>query len=240
MNTERTKYFYNNFSDTFIKYYGKTLQVYSPSDMKSYLKQLLKRIDFKNGMNVLDVGCGVCGPAIFFAGNRKINIDAITISQYQAELAKKNISESRLGNSIRVFEMDYHYLDKTILKPEYDVAYFFESLGHTDKYKQVIDELGSLIKIGGILYIKDLFSLNKDDDKNSDITQNRENYYNYKPIVLHKLMEALFYNDFRIEFIEHLDLKINSNNLKKFIGELGFPDDGKETGYWLEIKAIKH
>lgn len=240
MNINNTKSFYNNFTDLFIKYYGNTLQVHSPNNMKDYLSNLIKRIGIKDNMLLLDVGCGVCGPAIYFAKKKKIKIDAINLSDYQIKIGEKNIKTERLENNIRIHEMDYHHLNKEVLQSKYDVVYFFESLGHTDQYEQVIKGISNIVKENGILYIKDLFSLNLDGGENIEITKEREDYYNYKPIILHKLLESLFVNRFRIEFIEHNNLKLNDNALQGFVKELGFPDGGKETGYWLEIKAIKY
>ena len=239
MNSNTTKDFYNRFTDIFIKYYGDNFQIYSPDNTKAFLNEQIEHMGIHDGMQLLDVGCGVCGPAIHFAKKRDVYIDCINLSDYQITLAQKKISEARLENKIKIFEMDYHALNKDVLKSGYDIIYLFESLGHTTEYEMVIDQLSALIKKNGILYIKDLFSLNADDEDNTEITEQRKSFYNYKPILLHVLTAALHKNKYKIEFIKQLSVKLNDNKLKSFVKELGFPDGERETGYWLELKAIK-
>jgi cyclopropane fatty-acyl-phospholipid synthase-like methyltransferase len=240
MNADNTKQFYEKYTDIYIKHFGNNFQVYSPNNINKYLNEQLKSMEVKDGMQLLDVGCGVCGAAVYFAKKKKISIDCINLSGYQIEIGIKNVEAAKLANRINIYEMDYHSLNKAILKQKYDIVYFFESLGHTTRYKEVIDGINSIVKLNGVLFIKDLFSLNSIENRHSEIAQLREDFFHYKPIDLHELLAVLFYNNFKVEFIKSLDFKLDNLRLKNFIQDIGLPDGGKETGYWLEIKAIKY
>ena len=149
--------FYNEQTDNFLKVYGKVIQAFRTKDVSTLLNYQIDAIGLKPEMKVLDAGCGVCGPAIYFAENVGCNIEAITISSIQVEKAKEYIRQTTVNNIVNVKEGDYHVLENYYLENNFDVIYFLESFGHAYNHMKVIDSAWKVLKPGGIIYIKDLF-----------------------------------------------------------------------------------
>ena len=109
-----------------------------------------------SGQNLLDAGCGLCGPAIDIAKHYSdIHISAVTLSSMQFEIASEYIAENNFDNKIRLFLSDYHQLpfsDET-----FDIIYFFESIGYSYNLPKLVKEVYRVLKPGGILYIKEPF-----------------------------------------------------------------------------------
>ena len=104
--------FYNEQTVNFLKVYGNVIQAFRTRNVSTLLNYQIKAMGLEPVMSVLDAGCGVCGPAIYFAENAGVNIDAITISSVQVEMSKENINQSSVRNKINVREGDYHSLEK--------------------------------------------------------------------------------------------------------------------------------
>ena len=149
--------FYNEHSDAFLRVYGDVLQAFRTTDISRLLDYEAGSMGLNDGMSVLDAGCGVCGPAIYFAKKHEIFVDAITVSSIQAQLASEKIAVADLSGQIVVKQGDYHFLEAFFPKESYDVVYFLESFGHSDNKELVISSAWNMLKPGGRLYIKDLF-----------------------------------------------------------------------------------
>lgn len=150
--------FYDEQTDNFIKVYGNVIQAFRTKDVAVLLNHQVAAMGLKAGDKALDAGCGVCGPAIYFAQNTGANIEAITISSVQKEKAEQAVRAQHLENKIKVQTGDYHQLGTYYAKNEFDVVYFLESFGHATNHAQVLDSVWDVLKPGGTLYIKDLFS----------------------------------------------------------------------------------
>ena len=240
MTPSTTKMFYNKYTDVFMKYFGDVLQTYRPDNGQKYLEYLARSIDVKNNMIILDLGCGICGPAIHFAKKMNIQIDCVNISDYQLLIAKENIEKYKLKNSINLIELDFHDLPNELLRNQYDVLLFLESLGHTDKYVEIVSNLTPSLKEGGILYIKDYFINNSSETLiYSDYLQEIKSFFNYQPLCLHKLLEELYKQDYEIDFIKKIDFEYDNNKVTRFNKELGFQYKNLNLGVWLELRLIK-
>jgi cyclopropane fatty-acyl-phospholipid synthase-like methyltransferase len=84
--------FYNKNHDAFIKVYGEVIQAFRTNNLDNILNSQIDSIGLKKGQRVLDAGCGVCGPARYFAKKTGCNIDAVTISEVQLNAANKTYS----------------------------------------------------------------------------------------------------------------------------------------------------
>lgn len=149
--------FYNEQTDNFLKVYGKVIQAFRTIDVSVLLKYQIDAIGLKPGMKVLDAGCGVGGPAVFFAEHVDIEIEALTISSVQVEKAKENIKESKAAHKLHAKEGDYHLLENYYPTENFDAIYFLESFGHAVDHLKVLDSAWKVLKPGGVVYIKDLF-----------------------------------------------------------------------------------
>ncbi len=150
--------FYNNYADSFQKVYGDVIQAFRTIDTADLLDYQYDSIGIQSGMNVLDAGCGVCGPAIHFSKkNPQISLQAITISKVQYERALMNIESNALSGRIIVKNEDYHNIDKIYNADSFDRVYFLESFGHSDNKRSLLESVWKVLKPGGEVYIKDLF-----------------------------------------------------------------------------------
>jgi ubiquinone/menaquinone biosynthesis C-methylase UbiE len=149
--------FYDATTDAFLKVYGEVIQAFRTHDLTNLLAYQAGMMQLKPGMRVLDAGCGVCGPAIFFAKNHGVQVDAITASKVQQAQALERIHAAGLQAQIHVVQGDYHQLSRHFPAGEYDVVYFLESFGHSPDKAAAISAAWEMLKPGGLLYIKDLF-----------------------------------------------------------------------------------
>lgn len=149
--------FYNNYNDKFLQVYGDIIQAFRTHNVEKLLDYQIEAMDLKPGMRVVDAGCGVCGPALYFAKKAGVEVHAVTISKEQFEIAQKKIAEAGMQDKVSVYHGDYHQLKDVIGKDGFDAVYFLESFGHSPYHHKAIDSAWKVLKNGGLLYVKDLF-----------------------------------------------------------------------------------
>jgi SAM-dependent methyltransferase len=149
--------YYNAWTEKYLHDFGDCIQAHRPTREEDLLEYLLTRAGLRDGQRVLDAGCGVCGPARYFAAHRNVEIDAITVSNVQAEIARAKNAAAGLGERIRVTAGDFHRLGAIYGREQFDVAYFLESLSHSSSPAEALAAAYEVLKPGGIVYIKDYF-----------------------------------------------------------------------------------
>lgn len=150
--------FYDATTDRFLQVYGEIIQAFRTKDVTHYLDYTLRSMRLEPGMRVVDAGCGVCGPAQYFARQLPgLTVDACTVSEVQARMARESIENAGLSDRIRVTVGDYHGVNTLYPAGMYDRVYFLESFGHSDDKKKLIHAVWDVLKPGGMLYLKDLF-----------------------------------------------------------------------------------
>src|SRR5688572_29391391 len=87
------KTYYEDWTDRYIKTFGNTFQSFRTTDMADLFNYMIANSGMKDGQRVLDAGCGVCGPATYFASKLNIQLDAVTISPLQCSLAEQNVKK---------------------------------------------------------------------------------------------------------------------------------------------------
>ncbi|MDE0047930.1 MAG: class I SAM-dependent methyltransferase [bacterium] len=129
------------------------------SDGQSYEdnnRVLLKRSGVRDGEVVLDAGCGVGGPGLYAAMHfPDLEVHGVTLSPYQAGIARKMIAESPAAGRVHVQAGDYHKLhfaDRT-----FDCALFLESAGYSFQLEELFSETARVLRDDGRVYIKDVF-----------------------------------------------------------------------------------
>jgi cyclopropane fatty-acyl-phospholipid synthase-like methyltransferase len=81
--------FYNRYTDKFLQVYGEVIQAFRTKDVSKLLAYEMESMGLEAGNEVLDAGCGVGAPAIYFAQQLPVQIEAVTISDVQAKQAQK-------------------------------------------------------------------------------------------------------------------------------------------------------
>lgn len=244
---ENVQKYYDQKTNVYLKIYGDVIQAFRPSSEKSLLKYLSKSIGFKKGQHILDAGCGVGGPAVYFASEFNITIEGITISSIQASIANEKIRKKKLERKVTIIEGDYHKLLEKYPNKKFDGVIFLESLGHAFDPRDVIRQAATLTRAGGFIYIKDFFRKESNDadfQKKTDTVIERMNlHYEYNTLRLLPILEELRANNFEIEFVKKFDFKDDTKIRAKFETYEGINIfEGFEEFWpaeWLEIKCIK-
>lgn len=137
--------------------YSNVIQAHRPTNIEDLHKYTAKSAGIKDGMKILDVGCGVCGPAVYFAQHYDVKIDALTISEEQIKYSEKFIAEKNLNNKIKLIKGDFHFMDTYFEKETFDLIIMLESYGHAKHHKKLIQSAEKVLKKKGRIYIKDYF-----------------------------------------------------------------------------------
>ena len=241
------KKYYDTYTRKYMDIYGDVIQAFRPKRTKTLLNYLIKSIGIKYHHRLIDAGCGVCGPAIFFAKEKKCFIDAITISDQQVDIAQKKIHDANISKYVQVRDGDYHLLSSYYTPLSYDGVIFLESLGHATNPTLVLQEAYSCLQNGGFIYIKDFFIKKVNNPshqaKIDKVIQNMNNGYSYNTLNLTDTIDALRAMDMEILYIKKFDFADDTTIRAKFETALNMDIfEGLPEFYpaeWLEIKCIK-
>ncbi len=245
---QQVKEYYNKMTSSYLDIYGDVIQAFRPTDTIKLLDYIGRSAGINWNLNVLDLGCGVAGPAIHFAKRWNANVDGITISEVQLNEGSSKVEQEKLQHKIKLHLGDYHQLENnSILNNNYDVVLFLESLGHSNNIELAIQQAIQKLKKGGVLYIKDFYKKKVTDaieqQKIDKIIGNINQHYSYNTLGLDELKDAIATVGLSIEFIKPFDfmdditVRYNfekENQLDIFEGQNINPAD------WLEIKCIKN
>jgi SAM-dependent methyltransferase len=149
--------FYDAHHADFLQVYGEVIQAFRTKDISDLLNYQIDSIGLLPGQRVLDAGCGIAVPALYFATHALVHVDGITISKRQHDAALQKIAAADLSDRVKVVQGDYHDLAKHFPAGAYDVVYFLESFGHSTAKRRLLEQCWKVLKPGGTLYIKDLF-----------------------------------------------------------------------------------
>jgi ubiquinone/menaquinone biosynthesis C-methylase UbiE len=244
--------FYNEQTKNFLKVYGTVIQAFRTKDVSVLLNYQIQTMNLNSGMTALDAGCGVGGPATYFAEKTGAKIEAITISETQVQMAKENIKNSGAPDKINVTKGDFHYLENYYAPNQFDVIYFLESFGHAGDHLQVLDSAWKVLKPGGSIYIKDLFikkALHKGMEAGiKKEVENINSAYRYNVPDLNSILDHVRKKGFIMSSLKTIDIPLEdfenltiSNEFQELTGinkidnlrEYVFPVD------FFELKLIK-
>ena len=156
-------------NNRYLKVYGDYIEASRTPDPEEMMSYFVKNSGISDGMEVLDAGCGVCGPARYFSSHFGLHIAAITASKLQAEIAVEKNIDAGLQDKISVSYGDFHFLSSVYAQSNFDMVYFFESFCHSYDIHKVILEVKKVLKKGGILYLKDWFLTDRLRNENYDL-----------------------------------------------------------------------
>lgn len=141
---------------------GDTIQ----HSLKLYVHRLALLTGLKPGMRVLDVGCGIGGPAREVAKLVGCEVIGISINQYHVDRAIDLTLEAGLGKYCTFVVADYH--DLPFPEGYFDAAYAIQATCHAKDMKLVYGGVRRVVKKGGLFgstewAMTDL--LNEDDEE---------------------------------------------------------------------------
>jgi cyclopropane fatty-acyl-phospholipid synthase-like methyltransferase len=109
----------------------------------------------RQGDKVLDAGCGVGGSSIFIASSTGARVTGITLSERQAEQARKNARGKGVDGQVDFQIMNYS--QTSFPDQHFDVVWACESSCYADEKQEFIREASRLLKPGGRLVVADGF-----------------------------------------------------------------------------------
>lgn len=251
-NAAEVKSFYDSHTDKFLKVYGEVIQAFRSNNVSDYLDYTIQNAELKDGQVILDAGCGVGGPAAYFACRLNVVVEGITVSDVQVEKSKEIMRGKNLKGSVRIRQGDYHQIASIYGKEKFDRVIFLESFGHSGNKALLIEQSFEVLKPGGLLYIKDLFRRehpNPDDGKKIDrIIGEINKAYCYQVADLYEVLKTIRRLNFIILFIKTPEVKADefehltiSNNFQELfdIARILTWDDYVFPVDFYEIKAMK-
>jgi len=112
-------------------------------------------LKLKDGMRLLDLGCGSGAAAYYLASRRNIEIVCVTNSSVQAEVCRRKFA--KLGGRGQVIVTDFDSLD--LPNESFDTIYALESIGYTKNLDAWLARCWRMLKPGGSLLIRSPGSL---------------------------------------------------------------------------------
>ncbi len=109
-----------------------------------------RKLGLEPGMRLLDVGCGWGGMALHAAANHGVDVVGITISDQQAEMARKRVAEAGLTEQIEIRFQDYRDLSGERFDAISSIGMFEHvGLAHLTEYFEILK--GLLVPSGRLL-----------------------------------------------------------------------------------------
>jgi len=250
---KEVKKFYNQTTDKFLAVYGEIIQAYRTKDVSSYLNYTAENMRLREGMKLLDAGCGVAGPAVFFAKRfQTIHIDACSISDVQIDKAKDKVNENKVELKVFPKVCDYHTINEVYEIENYDRVYFLESYGHSADKEKLLHAAWDVLKPGGMVYIKDLFKREVADEWEQHyidkICKDIDRAYEYHIGTLYETLSILRKKGYILKFMKTPDIPLDefehlsiSNEFQELfdIGKIDSWDDYVFPIDFFEILAEK-
>ena len=106
-------------------------------------------MSLKPGSKVLDVGCGVGGPAREIARFAGVEIVGINNNEYQVLRARKYTEKAGLEKQVSFVKGDFTKLAEQFGNNSFDAVYAIEATVHAPTWESVYGEIYKVLKPGG-------------------------------------------------------------------------------------------
>lgn len=110
---------------------------------------ICRKLGLKEGMRLLDVGCGWGGMVLHAAQNYGVEALGVTLSEEQAKVAQRRVEEAGLSSRVTIKLQDYRDINEQPFDSISSIG-MFEHVG-LDKLKAYFEVLSSLLKPRGRL-----------------------------------------------------------------------------------------
>ncbi|KAI0676430.1 delta-sterol C-methyltransferase [Trametes maxima] len=108
------------------------------------------KMGLKPGMRVLDVGCGVGGPAREIAQFADVQIVGLNNNDYQVGRARKLTHQAGLEDQVTYTVGDFMKLAEKFGENSFDAVYAIEATVHAPSWEGVYGEIMKVLKPGGV------------------------------------------------------------------------------------------
>ncbi|KAH9941157.1 delta-sterol C-methyltransferase [Epithele typhae] len=108
------------------------------------------KMGLKPGMRVLDVGCGIGGPAREIAQFVDVNIVGLNNNDFQVGRARKLTAKADLSDRVTFEIGDFMKLSEKFGPNSFDAVYAIEATVHAPSFAGVYGEIMKVLKPGGV------------------------------------------------------------------------------------------
>ncbi len=115
------------------------------------VRELVAFAGIPAGSRVLDVGCGIGGPALYLAGELGCTVEGVTLSADQAKRANEKAREAGVAERATFIQQDA--MTNTFPDESFDVVWALESLMHIPDRLAFFTEMKRLLRPGGTIAI---------------------------------------------------------------------------------------
>lgn len=129
---------------------------------------LAHSMTLKPKMRVLDVGCGVGGPAREIARFADVEIVGLNNNEYQIARAQKYTKKAGLEGQISYVKGDFMKLSEQFGENSFDAVYAIEATCHAPTWEGVYGEIHKVLKPGGTFGVYEWCMTDKYDAKNAE------------------------------------------------------------------------
>ncbi|ORY88396.1 delta-sterol C-methyltransferase [Leucosporidium creatinivorum] len=129
---------------------------------------LAAQMNLKPGMRVLDVGCGVGGPAREIARFADVEIVGANNNAFQIGRAQKYTARAGLSDKVTFVKGDFMALAEQFGENSFDAVYAIEATCHAPDWERCYNEIRKVLKPGGTFGVYEWCMTDCWDAKNSE------------------------------------------------------------------------
>ncbi|KAI9826136.1 MAG: Delta(24)-sterol C-methyltransferase [Thelocarpon impressellum] len=126
---------------------------------------LAHMMGLRDGMKVLDVGCGVGGPAREIAKFASVDVTGLNNNDYQIERATAAAARDGLSDRLRFVKGDF--MQMTFPANSFDAVYAIEATVHAPSLEGVYSQIFRVLKPGGVFGVYEWLMTEKYDNDNA-------------------------------------------------------------------------
>jgi len=101
LSTQPIRDYYDDWTGHSLESCGDVFQACRPEDTDALIDSVIDSAGSVPGMRISDAGCGVAGPSVRIAKKVAVTIDAITVAQVQADVARRRVAEAECRLFVR-------------------------------------------------------------------------------------------------------------------------------------------
>ncbi|PHH58973.1 hypothetical protein CDD81_3977 [Ophiocordyceps australis] len=150
-----TRHYYNLATDLYEYGWGQCFHFCRFSKSEPFYQAIARHehylahcMNIQEGMNVLDVGCGVGGPAREIAKFTGANITGLNNNDYQIERATHYAAKEGLSDQVKFVKGDF--MQMSFKDNSFDAVYAIEATVHAPTLEGIYREIFRVLKPGGV------------------------------------------------------------------------------------------